>query len=215
MRSNAIQCTKCNHSFAALEAAKRCQASIKWSEDLTTKSDRSARASVAKRRQRAFESASNAASFGGTKKRNHAAVASDEVLMEPPPSKIRKSYANAGSSMPFNIGSSIPPKQQVHSGRDPRDAIIDYSILDGFSNQMAAKSTGESVSPATNASALGNNNHVGQSAVSSMGSPIESPTFAGTGAVAASEAEGQTQSVSSIRDPAFLTHWLRTFRHAG
>ena len=128
--------------------------------------------------------------------------------MEPPPSKIRKSYERRQL---YAVQHWVVHSAQtaVHSGRDPRDAIIDYSILDGFSNQMAAKSTGESVSPATNASALGNNNHVGQSAVSSMGSPIESPTFAGTGAVAASEAEGQTQSVSSIVTR-FLRTWLRT-----
>jgi hypothetical protein len=200
VRSNAVSCAKCDHSFAALEDAKKRQAAIKWSEDLTTKSDRSARASVAKRRQRARVNGGHAAGCAGAKKRkSEASGAGDRV----PKKRGRKDNTGAASkpvdlSPSHNVASSIPTKQ-VRAGTDPREELIDYSLLEGYPapQQMGAahaasgglqhlygsggRSGGYSKATSTAAVAhmLANANALGRSGSVMVGSPIEDPTYAG------------------------------------
>ena len=139
VRSNAVTCSTCNHSFAELEDAKKRQQAIKWSDDLTTKSDRSARASVAKRRKRSMQGDSQTDQANPSKSKRRKKRESKE------PSKKRQNMAkrkdeNSEQHADEHKQKRVFRRDQSNSGFDDYepDSLVNYNLLESFPEDQLA-----------------------------------------------------------------------------
>ena len=154
LRSNALQCSKCHHSFAEIESIKRQQSSIVWPKDLQRSSNKVASTKRKGSRTSNRKTSNNSSSSSSSSSSGNSKQQQKKKVTAPPAKKKRKRSAGSTSratpkkqsSFSAPIDALLQRAEQASKSKEYQEYVDNWNKQQAISNR-AATSALQAVKP--------------------------------------------------------------------